>query len=269
MRSFRAVVAGCGLTAIAGAGIALRGVLTPIYSVDFRDAGKLYLQWCDADARIDPAVGARYQALFTDHYPWKDAGIGLMLGAAMAAMIAVVMRRGAARGESWLRTPSGRWLFPLLGLLVIGLTETVAVNGFMTDAYRRYLPVCADSWGIPVTISIDATLIVAPILLLLGTSIALMFGKLPVTLWHWDRGRPVRSWIVTLIFAALMLLVSAAGILSLPTDTSGVSAPVVLAVYLLAATRAALLAPRRAGNDVTLAPAHHASLSMPSSPSLR
>ena len=63
MRSFRAVVAGCGLTAIAGAGIALRGVLTPIYSVDFRDAGKLYLQWCDADARIDPAVGARYQAL--------------------------------------------------------------------------------------------------------------------------------------------------------------------------------------------------------------
>jgi len=244
-RSFRAVLAGCGLTALVGAGVALRGVSTPIYSASVAEAGRLHAQWCTAEARIDDAAGARYQALFTDHYSWKDTGFGLILGAATLAILAVMLRRTAGEGRPWLRTPSAQWPFLVLGLAVIALGEIVTVYSFMTDAYRLYLPGCADSWGIPVTLSIDSTVVITPVLLVAGTVLTLMFGKLPVALDHWDRTRPVRSWFVTIVFASLILSVAAVGIASLPTTTSGWILPAVLASYLLAATRAALLAPRR------------------------
>jgi uncharacterized membrane protein len=249
-----------------GVGVALRGVLTPIYSVSIAEAGKLYVQWCTADARIDHAAGARYQALFSDHYAWKDAGVGLILGAAALAILAITLRRTAGERRPWLRTPSARWPFLALGLAVITMGEIVTAYSFMIDAYRLYLPSCADSWGIPVILSIDTTLVIAPILLSIGSVLTLMFGKLPVALGQWDSARPIRSWVVTIVFALLMMLAAAAGIVSLPTETSAWSVSVVFAVYLLAATRAALLAPRRAGLEIRES---QAALSIPSSPSLR
>jgi hypothetical protein len=130
----------------------------------------------------------------------------------------------------------------------------VTAYSFMTDAYRLYLPVCADSWGIPVTLSIYSTLVITPALLVAGTVLILMFGKLPVPLDQWDSTRPVRSWFVTIVFALLILSVATVGIASLATTTSGWIVPTVLASYLLAATRAALLAPRREARLVPTRP---------------
>jgi hypothetical protein len=234
-----------------GAAVALRGALTPIYFVGPDLAERVYLDWCTSQGSIDRAVGQSYQALFTDHYAWMDTGIGLMLGATALAMLAVTLWRTAPPGAPWLRTPRARWLFLALGLAVIGMGQAVTIESFKTDVYRRYVPSCADSWGIPVTQSNAAAVVITIVLLPIGTILTLMFGKLPAPLGRWDGMRPIRSWVVTIVFSLLMLFVVAVGVGSLATDTSGWIVPVVLAFYLLAATRAALLAPRRVAQPIT------------------
>ena len=237
-----------------GAAVALRGALMPIYLVGPDLAERVYLDWCSPQGTIDHALGERYQALFTDHYAWKDAGVGLMLGAAALAILTVTLWRTAAPGTPWLRTPSARWLFFALGLAVIGMGQAVTIESFRTDVYRRYVPSCADSWGIPVTQSNAAALVITIVLLPIGVALILMFGKLPVPLGRWDGTRPIRSWFVTIVFSLLMLFVATVCLGSLATDTNGWIVPGVLAFYLLAATRAALLAPRRVAQPITGAP---------------
>jgi hypothetical protein len=126
-----------------------------------------------------------------------------------------------------------------LGALLLGV-----VFGLATDARRQYFPWCADSIGIPIFALAMALTVAAPTSAILGLIIARFFGRLPVHLWIWDRNRPVRSYLVTLIFgggAAAVVVIWAIGLTS--SDVAGPS--MVLIAYLLASTRAALLAPPR------------------------
>jgi hypothetical protein len=133
-------------------------------------------------------------------------------------------------------------MFLVLGLGALGLMAAGIVHGLSTDLDRNYFPACADSIAIPIFGLYASLTLLTPILLLAGFGITRGFGRLPVPLDQWDASRPRWSRAVTLVFAAAMMGGTGmwlAGIFS--SDQMAPSS--VLMLYLLAATRAALLAP--------------------------
>lgn len=245
LRLFPAILIGCAALAAIGFVVFVWGVSRPIYSVDYSIASQAFLAWCSESGRASPEAGDRYLALFTNHYPLKDAGVGLMLVAATTAGLAYILRSTSEPGEPWLRTPRHRLTFPGIGIGVIALAQTGTITSLMTDQYRLYYPVCADTIAIPIFASTQVALVLTPVLIAIGAGMTLAFGVLPVSLARWDVGRPVRSWVVTLAVGAVMLLIAAIAIMSVPTTTNVWLPSILIALYLLAATRAALLAPRR------------------------
>lgn len=143
------------------------------------------------------------------------------------------------------RTPERRAQFLGLGLLVVAFTGLGMINGLHLDAGRFVFPPCADSIGIPLIGLAVGLVVLTPILLIVGLAITRAFARLPVPLLAWDRRRPVRSWLVTIVFG----LISISGLmlaLTAVTSADFLTAPAtVIAIYLLTATRAALVAPAR------------------------
>lgn len=120
-----------------------------------------------------------------------------------------------------------------------------AVHSFSVDLERMVFPWCADSVAIPIFGLTMLALVALPLLVLVGWAITWLFGALPAPLTQWDRTPPVRSWIVSLIFGAAMAGTAAVLVESLTSSTSTVVPALVVALYLLASTRAALLSPPR------------------------
>lgn len=197
----------------------------------------------------DPAEYAGYTALFGWHYALMNAGATLTLAGISGLAIAAALRFTAPKGVSWLRTPPRRWMFLAIGLAALGLMAVGIISGLDTDQQRHYFPICADSIAIPIFGLYASLTLIAPILLLAGFAVTLFFGRLPVPLDQWDTSRPRWSWAVTLVFAAAMLGGTGAWLMGI--FTSDQMAPSsMLILYLLASTRAALLArSRRAAAD--------------------
>src|SRR6218665_3122704 len=154
---------------------------------------------CGPDG-YDHGAFDRYTALFGWHYALINAGATLAFAGATGLAIAATLRFTAAPDSSWLRTPSRRWVFLVLGLLALGLVTAGIVSGIGADQQRQYFPICADSIGIPIFGLFAALTVITPVLLLAGFAITLFFGRLPVRLDQWDAARPVRSWAVSLLF---------------------------------------------------------------------
>src|SRR5262249_9512627 len=118
------------------------------------------------------------------------------------------------------------------------------VHSLETDLTRRQFPWCADSIIIPIYGAQLSHILLLNVCSIGGLLVMLAFGRLPASLWQWDPARPRYSWAVTIVLGFLAALIAASMILdatiSLPLSTP---APL-LAIYLLASTRAALLAPK-------------------------
>lgn len=235
---------GCGLVALAGLGLVICSRFLPVFTVPFEQASAAYQAWCTVDARVDHLAGERYRAMFGWRYVSANAGISLILAAVAAAMLAASLRPARLDSAHWLRTPLSRWSFVGWGVLAMGLLVPGVSWGLHTDMRRMYFPWCADSIGIPlfgITISV---VVVTPILALIGLLISAGFGRLPVPLTQWDWARPGWSWAVSLIFGAA--LVGWLGLFLWSLRSADLTSPsAVLGAYLLASTRAALLAPRQ------------------------
>ena len=226
-----------GITAV------LHGSTIPAFSAPEGDVDRAFMAWCTDDAQIVEAAGDRYLAFFTDHYMWIDTGVGLVLSAFAICGLAVVLRITAAPGKTWLRTPWRRWHFAALGVGIIAWSWAAALNSFETDLGRMYFPWCADSISIPMFETTILVLIVTPILLVIGWGITRLFGDLPVSLWQWDGSRVAKSWLVSIVFGALMTAIAVALIDSINNSLAPAAPALIIALYLLASTRAGLLAP--------------------------
>jgi hypothetical protein len=240
-RSFVVTLACCAIAVIAGVAAGLYGHTIPVFSVPLETAHNAYMAWCTDRPSVDEAAGGRYLVLFTDHYAWTDAAIGLVLGAITVASIASVLRLSSVPNETWLRTPKRRWIFLLLGTGVLVSFYVSAVHSLSVDLERMTFPWCADSIAIPTLGLTMLTMFVVPLMLLVGWAITRLFGSLPAPLTQWDRTRPVRSWIVSLVFGAAMVGTAALLITSLATSTNTATPAGIVALYLLASARAALL----------------------------
>lgn len=234
----------CGLLIVAGVVVILVGHSLPVFTVPFEQASAADMARCSDSARLDDTAHAHYFAMFGWHYALQNAGVSLAAAGVTASLLALALRRTAAPGMPWLRTPAHRWTFLVIGIGIIAGTFTGISHGLWTDFQRHYFPWCADSMGIPMSGLFESAIFITPILALAGGAITLLFGILPAPLSQWDATRPIRSWSVTLIIGAAMLGGTAIQLQSILS--SDLTSPMaVITLYLLAATRAALLAPRR------------------------
>lgn len=246
MRLFRAVIAISGAAMAVGFGVALWGRSIPIYLVDVDRAQAAFAAWCTPNGRVDDAAGERYLALFSWHYALINIGIALFLAGLTTAVLATLLH-GDSKPQSraaWLRSPFHRWMWLLIGVGALGWLHAANVASFGTDLHRRMFPDCADTIFIPIMGLNMLGAIITPVLVVIGALITLGFGTLPAPLGRWDGQRPWRSWGVSVVFGALMLLVAALAIVSAAGSSSTGTPAMIVALYLLASTRAALLMPK-------------------------
>lgn len=236
---------GCGIVAALGAAALARSLSMPVFSVNEGLAEEAFINWCGADARINHVVGKRYMSLFTSHYWWLDMGTGLLLTTGTLALLIYLSKlRSNEECEPRPRTPRRRWHFIALGIGVIAWSWWTAMYSLELDLSRRILPWCADSVAIPMFQLTALTLIAAPILVAVGLAVSLAFGRLPVSLTLWDRSHSAKSWVVSGVCGALAVVVGAALVLNIQTSLTWTAPSLVIALYLLASTRAALLSPK-------------------------
>lgn len=167
----------------------------------------------------------------------------LVGSAGLTAAALVLALRYTSSGRPWLRTPAHRVSFIAIGVGVILLTLAGISYGLQTDLRRQYFPSCADSLGIPIAGLMLLAIVLIPVLSLTGAIVTLAFGALPAPLTQWDGHRAGRSWAITILFGVTMLA-GVAGATAGAFTSDFVGPATIVALYLFASTRAALLAPR-------------------------
>jgi len=242
-RSFAWTASILGLFALAGIGALIWGATQPVYRVLYDVAFDAFLNWCTDEPRVDPVVGEKYLAMFGSRYFWMDLGLGVA-ATALTGLVILIALSLSRTGDSWVRTPSRRAHFILAGWAVLAWTFVTVIHSLEKDLDRQLFPTCADSISIPLygAFYTFAALYIA--CTLVGFLLMLGFGDLPAPLNQWDNERPERSWFMTIVFALLILVVGTAMVMD-ATNSMSIGNPAgLVAIYLLASTRAALLAPR-------------------------
>lgn len=234
----------CAALIVAGLALVIVGHSLPVFTIPYDQAAAADVARCSEQAHFDAAADDRYFAMFGWHYAVQNAGVSLAAAGTTAALLAIGLRRFTPPEAPWLRTPAHRWTFVAIGVGIIAGTLTGVSHGLHTDLTRHYFPWCADSTSIPLGGLAMAAETVTPILALIGGLITLGFGALPAPLDQWDARRPIRSWSITLVIGTAMLGGTAVQLQSI--FSSDLTSPMaIVTLYLLASTRAALLAARQ------------------------
>ena len=209
-------------------------------------ASAAFMRWC-TDSGVDDGAGDAYFRFVTNRYPMINAGQGMILAGGTVAALALALALTARPETPWLRTPRHRMTFLGIGVGAMALLWAAFIKSLMLDLERQLFPWCADSVGIPMMGGTIFLIVLTVIFLPIGFAITRAFGSLPTPLFVWDSSRPTRSWIVTSIFATPILLGTVSAIWGL-TESMSLDMPASVAViYLLEATRSALLAPVEIG----------------------
>ena len=198
-------------------------------------AEQLYIAWCDVNGPIDK-IGEQYAALRTNHDVFLNVGSALLSAAATLALLGWLNPR--------FRTPRRRWNYLVIGIAIIIGWWAGSMFGLMTDFDRLIFPTCADSVAIPM-IGITAGVIILSVLgLTIGLAVSRGFGELPVAIFsrdQWQSGRAKELAAPFGIVGCVVIgaTVSAAFTADWPTVPAGI-----VAIYLVAATWAAMIAPK-------------------------
>ena len=234
------VVAALGL----GVGLWMiwRGSAIPAFT-DQQAAMKAYGEWCSPEAGgASASVGARYFSYWTDKYLWLDSGAGLILSVVTISLLGLGLLI-ARSGDPLLRTPRRRMTYLAIGGGIVLLLYFGAAQSLVIDLHRLEFPWCADSIGIPLAALSFLTVGSLPVLLGAGYLVTRSFGVLPVGLWRWDETRPSRSWLVSVVCAIVGVSLAILTVSMATTSSYWATPGGIIAIYLIAATRAALLAP--------------------------
>lgn len=182
-------------------------------------------------------------ALRTARNPLMDSGGALMLTAVTLLAFAIFVVAQGATKLTEISTPQSLETFFGLGTFSIIWLVIAVGYSFTLDLGRDLFPWCADSISIGMFGMLIFGFMSLIVLSIVGLIISRFFGELPVPLMVWDASRPLRSWIWTVLagvgvtgFAVLIADVAlTAQFLAMPSF--------LIAIYVVLATRAALLAP--------------------------
>jgi len=187
------------------------------------------------------AFYGRLNALAPGQMIYHDLGWSLMLGGGALSFVGWLSTRPDACG---IRSPSSVFTIATLaaGTMILSAI-TIGVDA-MLQAGRGIMPWCADSAGIPVSGAIGMAPPAAAVAALIVFALTPLFGKRPAPLSGWDRQRPIRSVVasvITLALVAILLFLAAVA----AADSSFVFVPTaILGSYVVLSIRAALVSPR-------------------------
>lgn len=232
-----------GLITALGIALIVYGWLLPVYSN--ASAARLLM--------IDPYMGSKecapsywydaMTALRTGRYGLINTGCALLSTGIIISAIYLRLHAKRLDGHALWRTPSRSGYLFALGVFVLCAFGFSLFLSFHIDLTRSYFPSCSDSIGIPLAgiLGVISTSIV--VCMMIGFVLSRFFGNLPVNLSHWDRYRPIRSWVVTVGCSILVGAFVCIGAMQAPTSNFLNTGLAILVIYILLSSRAALLAP--------------------------
>lgn len=223
-----------------GLALFVYGSTIPVYT-DYETARQLKINACNQNGVMVAGWFERMAALETMRHPFMQGGISLVL----VAVIWKALLKCFPGNLPWLpRTPFRKVTFFGLGVGLLIASWIAQLFSLDLDFRRGEFPWCADSIAIPVAGLTSLFLVLTLGCLVLGGVLVMGFGKLPAELNQWDRQRPLRSWVISLVLAAVFIAVGALTVFS-GVESAFLSVPAgVVALFLIAATRAALLSPK-------------------------
>jgi hypothetical protein len=179
-----------------------------------------------------------------------DSGGGLML---LAATLFGLVRWNIGMTGHWCVTPLKRWYFFAVGIVGLGLGWFGEVEAIGQLLERHMVPTCADSPGIPLTGITAVFLLFLLVGLVAGLLLMRGFAPLPLPLFAWDRTRPARSLVITLGLAPVFALFFLTFAEALPSESFLAVPGYALLLYIVEATRSALVAKQSIGASASLA----------------
>jgi hypothetical protein len=191
---------------------------------------------CDTAAFYD-----RLNTLAPGQMIYHDFGWSLMLGGGALSFVGWLSTRLDVRG---IRSPKSALAFAALAAgTAILWAITIGVDAIL-QTRRDVMPWCADSAGIPVSGAIGIAPIAAAVAASIVFALTPLFGNRPAALFGWDRERPIRSAVTSVIaFALVAILLFLAA--SAAADSTFVFVPTaILSCYIVLSIRAALVSPR-------------------------
>lgn len=143
----------------------------------------------------------RLDALRTPKFVLQDLGTGLCSFGVILLALTKWQDRSVSELVKTARTPRTPWWFLGLGAMAWGLAFASFVYLLCRDLERHEFPSWSDSIAIPMMGAGQFFPLALP--LLLAIEFAFVFhAPLPVSLWHWDPDRPIRSWSWSILFGA-------------------------------------------------------------------
>ncbi|HQV03010.1 MULTISPECIES: hypothetical protein [unclassified Novosphingobium] len=216
--------------------LVLYGTTIPIYS-DLESARQLKLAACDQNT-VGVGWYERMEALQTNRYPLMQAGLSVVL----SAIIAWLLRRTFPGNGSWLpSSPNSRASFFALSFGVLAASWLSEIVSLTVDQHRGDFRPCDYETPIWMMGLLVLFFLIPFLFFVLGGLMTRKFGKLPVSLAQWDSDHPAQSWIITSIAGVPAITVLAVMALSFASSSLILMPAGVVALYLIAATRAALL----------------------------
>lgn len=216
---------------------------------DWDQSRRVFASICGPDG-VNQRTLSSYQALLGERYTLISIGVAIA-STGLTVLIAIVFQLtvvspAASSGRAWdlvRKTPSHRPWFVVLWLFALVIVWAGEIQGLQLDSARQLFPPCSDTIIFPAA---GLTLLLG-VLAVLGSLVGLLiflgFGRLPVSLLIWDPTRRNRSIAVTAAWLILSLVVATMGVLQASSSSSFATPAYWLGLYLLASTRAALLAP--------------------------
>jgi len=140
-----------------------------------------------------------------------------------------------------LHSPASKLIFSVLGIGVLALSWFSQMFSLVVDLERDEFPTCADSIAIPMTYITTAYAFITIASLIIGGCLTLGFRALPVRFLAWDLNNSGGSFLIYAPFAIIALIIAFFAVTG-ATDSSFLgTAAAVLALFLVEATRSAIL----------------------------
>ncbi|SMQ74735.1 hypothetical protein SAMN06297468_2906 [Altererythrobacter xiamenensis] len=193
---------------------------------------------CDENGVI-PGWFDELYSLETLRYPLIQSGMSLILAAATIAALLGVF--GNRQRPQILATPASIPVFFLLGCSAVGLSWFSQMISLDIDLGRGDFPWCADTIFIPMA---ELSIFYAGLLILCcaaGGLLAVKFQNLPVSLFAWRQDIPAKSWMVSLPFFLIGIVIILLGLDGAYRSTFLGTPAALISLYLTESARSALV----------------------------
>lgn len=207
---------------------------------DAEAAADLFLRGCQGDCAN---WHKERDGLRTYRYDFINLGSSLIITSLTLLALHSWLSNNRHKNISLWRSPSSKLQYFMIGTAICLGTTVGVILGLELDLVRNMFPIYSDSIAIPIFYNLMALPVILIISIIMGFIISFYFGALPVSLWEWDYEKPLKSWVITIVFGTLVLMFLILSLTIIFSSDFLVLCPLIMAIYICLASRAAILSP--------------------------